>query len=58
MEDAGAGRIDAPALKKLVPDVAGRDVYISGSPASVRSLGAAARGAGARRVHEDSFAGY
>jgi glycine betaine catabolism B len=58
MEDAGAGRIDAAALKKLVPDVASRDVYISGSPASVRSLGTAARGAGARRVREDSFTGY
>ena len=58
MEDAGAGRIDAAALKKLVPDIASREVYISGSPASVRSLGAAARGAGARRVHEDSFTGY
>jgi ferredoxin-NADP reductase len=58
MQDAGAERIDAAALKKLVPDVAGREVYISGSPASVRSLGTAARRAGARRVHEDSFTGY
>ncbi|SFU13877.1 ferredoxin--NADP reductase [Arthrobacter sp. ov118] len=58
MQDAGAERIDAAALKKLVPDVAGREIYISGSPASVRSLGTAARRAGARRVHEDSFTGY
>ncbi|MFF2029578.1 ferredoxin--NADP reductase [Arthrobacter sp. NPDC058192] len=58
MEDAGARRIDAAALKELVPDVARREVFVSGSPASVRSLGSAARGAGARRVHVDSFAGY
>ena len=51
-------RIDAAALKELVPDVAGREVFVSGSPASVRSLRAAARGAGARRVHVDSFTGY
>lgn len=58
MEDAGARRIDAAALKELVPDIGGRDVFVSGSPASVRSLRAAARGAGARRVHVDFFAGY
>jgi len=58
MEDAGARRIDAAALKDLVPDIGGREVFISGSPASVRSLRAAARGAGARRVHVDFFAGY
>ena len=58
MKDAGVKRIDASALKELVPDIAGREVYVSGSPASVRSLRAAARGAGARRVHVDSFAGY
>ena len=52
------GRIDAAALKELVPDIAGREVFVSGSPASVRSLRAAARGAGARRVHVDSFTGY
>lgn len=58
MEDAGAGRIDAAALEDLVPDIGGREVFISGSPASVRSLRAAARGAGARRVHVDTFTGY
>jgi ferredoxin-NADP reductase len=58
MEDAGARRIDAAALKDLVPDIGGREVFVSGSPASVRSLRAAARGAGARRVHVDSFTGY
>ncbi|MFF2246768.1 FAD-dependent oxidoreductase [Arthrobacter sp. NPDC058130] len=58
MHNAGAGRIDAAALKELVPDIGGREVFVSGSPASVRSLRAAARGAGARRVHVDSFTGY
>ena len=51
-------RIDAAALKELVPDIGGREVFVSGSPASVRSLRAAARGAGARRIHVDSFTGY
>jgi ferredoxin-NADP reductase len=63
MEDAGEAsrpleRLDGPALKELVPDIASRDVYVSGSPASVRSLRAAARSAGARRIRVDSFAGY
>ena len=58
MEDAGSRRIDAAALKELVPDIGGREVFVSGSPASVRSLRAAARGAGARRVHVDTFTGY
>lgn len=58
MQDTGAGRIDGEALAGLVPDVAARHVFVSGSPASVRSLRAAARAAGARRIHVDSFAGY
>jgi ferredoxin-NADP reductase len=58
MEDAGSRRIDAAALKELVPDIGGREVFVSGSPASVRSLRTAARGAGARRIHVDSFTGY
>jgi ferredoxin-NADP reductase len=58
MQDAGSGRIDGQALKALVPDVGERTVLVSGSPASVRSLRAAARDAGARRVHVDSFSGY
>lgn len=63
MEDAGTvsrppERIDGAALKELVPDIAAREVFISGSTASVRSLRAAARSAGARRVRTDSFAGY
>ncbi|WP_427130543.1 ferredoxin--NADP reductase [Pseudarthrobacter sp. S9] len=58
---AAAGRparLDGALLKELVPDVGRREVFVSGSPASVRSLRAAARSAGARRIHVDSFAGY
>ncbi|MET3949769.1 oxidoreductase [Arthrobacter sp. UYEF36] len=58
MQNAGAVRIDGTTLKDLVPDIARRVVYVSGSPASVRPLRAAARRAGARRIHVDSFAGY
>jgi ferredoxin-NADP reductase len=58
MEDAGTARIDSARLLELVPDIAERDVYVSGSPASVESLRSAARKAGARRVRVDSFAGY
>ncbi|MFF1251299.1 FAD-dependent oxidoreductase [Pseudarthrobacter sp. NPDC058329] len=55
---ADGARVDGEALKALVPDIAGREVYVSGSPASVASLRRAARQAGARRVHVDSFSGY
>ncbi|MGR0159570.1 FAD-dependent oxidoreductase [Paenarthrobacter nitroguajacolicus] len=58
MADAGTSRIDAARLKELVPDIGDREVFVSGSPASVDSLRAAARAAGARRVHVDSFSGY
>ncbi|MEO5778561.1 MULTISPECIES: FAD-dependent oxidoreductase [Arthrobacter] len=57
-QDAGDARLDAARLRELVPDISARDVFVSGSPASVRSLRSAARGAGARRIHVDSFAGY
>ncbi|MET1066341.1 MAG: oxidoreductase [Arthrobacter sp.] len=58
MQDAGGARIDGASLKNLVPDIARREVFVSGSPASVRSLRTAARRAGARRIHVDSFSGY
>jgi ferredoxin-NADP reductase len=51
-------RLDGDALLALVPDIAGREVYVSGSPASAASLRRAAKSAGARRVHVDSFSGY
>jgi ferredoxin-NADP reductase len=52
------GRLDGKALAELVPDIDRREVYVSGSPASVASLRRAARRAGARRVRTDSFSGY
>jgi ferredoxin-NADP reductase len=55
---AYGSRLDGDALKAMVPDVADRDVYVSGSPASVASLRRAAKQAGARQVHVDSFSGY
>ncbi|MDQ0677850.1 ferredoxin-NADP reductase/Na+-translocating ferredoxin:NAD+ oxidoreductase RnfD subunit [Arthrobacter pascens] len=55
---ASSVRLDGASLKALVPDIGEREVYVSGSPASVASLRRAARKAGARRVHVDSFAGY
>ena len=58
MYDAGRSRIDGDSLRALVPDVAERDVYVSGSPANVDALRSAARHAGARRIHVDAFAGY
>ncbi|MHC6221493.1 FAD-dependent oxidoreductase [Arthrobacter sp. MMS24-S77] len=58
MHDAGRRRIDGNSLRELVPDVAKRDVYVSGSPENVDSLRSAARRAGARRIHTDSFSGY
>ncbi|MFY9634746.1 MAG: oxidoreductase [Cellulosimicrobium cellulans] len=51
-------RLDGAMLKALVPDIANRTVYVSGSPASVASLRRAAKQAGAHRVHVDSFSGY
>jgi len=52
------GRLDEESLAALVPDIAAREVYISGSPESVASLRRAAKSAGARRVRTDSFSGY
>ena len=52
------GRLDGRALAALVPDISRRDVYVSGSPASVAALRRAAKRAGARRVRTDSFSGY
>jgi ferredoxin-NADP reductase len=55
---AGTPRLDPEGLRALVPDIGSREVYVSGPPASVASLRRAARKAGARRVHVDSFSGY
>lgn len=64
MEDASSvvgpagARVTSDVLKTLVPDVSERAVFVSGSPASVSALKAAARRAGARKVHSDVFSGY
>lgn len=55
---ANAARVDGEALSAVIPDIAQREVFISGSPASVASLRRAAREAGAGRIHVDSFSGY
>jgi len=55
---AARGQLDGDALTALVPDIGGRDVYVSGSPGSVASIRRAARSAGARRIRTDSFSGY
>lgn len=55
---AAGERLDAAALQALVPDITDRTVYVSGAPSSVASLRRAARKAGARHVHVDSFSGY
>jgi len=61
IEDSGAllpqgARLDGHGLKRLVPDIARRRVFISGSPASVGSLRRATRRAGARRIRAPSLA--
>ncbi|QCR19942.1 FAD-dependent oxidoreductase [Agrococcus sp. SGAir0287] len=53
-----AGRIDGDRLRELVPDLAERQVLVSGSSAQVGSLRRIAKAAGARRVLVDAFAGY
>ncbi len=54
----GTSRLDADGLLDAVPDLARRDVYISGPPASVAGLRRTARKAGAKRIRVDAFAGY
>lgn len=52
------GRIDGDRLRALVPDVAERQVLVSGSSEQVGRLRRIAKAAGARRVLVDAFAGY
>ncbi|MEV8541783.1 ferric reductase-like transmembrane domain-containing protein [Streptomyces sp. NPDC051572] len=49
---------DIQVLKKLVPDIAHRDVYVCGPPTWITAVRKAARGAGAHRdsVHTEEFA--
>ncbi|QYH35456.1 FAD-dependent oxidoreductase [Salinibacterium sp. M195] len=52
------GRMNGDALSALVPDLAGRRVYLSGPPALVNDLKSTLRANGARRIHTDYFSGY
>jgi predicted ferric reductase len=51
-------RLDAPALSRLVPDIAQRDVYVCGPGGFMRSLIDAARSLGVPtgRIHHEDFA--
>jgi len=51
-------RVDERVLADVVPDIARRVVLVSGPPAMVEGVGAAARDLGARRVETDAFSGY
>ncbi|GAA2173956.1 hypothetical protein GCM10009846_18000 [Agrococcus versicolor] len=53
-----SGRIDGARLRELVPDLAERQVLVSGSSEQVGRLRRIAKAAGARRVLVDAFAGY
>lgn len=53
----GPERVDAEVVRAAVPDLAERDVLVSGPPALVSDLRSRLRGA-ARKVRTDVFAGY
>jgi ferredoxin-NADP reductase len=50
--------LDVESLKRLVPDIAEREVYVSGPPGMVDALTAAAKQLGAKKIHHDHFNGY
>ncbi len=54
----GPGLPDAAVLKREIPDVASRAVYVSGSPQAVAAARKAVRVAGGRRIRTDPFLGY
>lgn len=54
----GQRRLTPELLAEAVPDVAGRDAYVSGPPAMVGQTRELLRRAGVRRVRTDAFAGY
>lgn len=56
VEWAGGGRLDAAALRALVPDLDRRHAFVSGPPRLIADLAPALRGA--RRLTTDAFAGY
>ena len=51
-------RVDQKLLAESVPDIARREVHISGPPAMVEAVSDAARRLDARTVRTDSFSGY
>ncbi|RWZ68585.1 oxidoreductase [Labedella populi] len=53
----GPERVDAETVRRAVPDLAERDVYVSGPPAFVDDLRRRLRPT-ARRVRTDAFSGY
>lgn len=53
----GPERIDAELVRSAVPDLAEREVFVSGPPALVAELRSRLRGS-ARRVRTDVFSGY
>lgn len=53
-----ASRVDRGVLRDQVPDITERVVMVSGPPAMVDGVGAAARELHARRVETDYFSGY
>lgn len=55
---AAVTRVTAESLPALVPDLAHRHCYVSGSPAAVGALRHALRKAGASSIETDAFAGY
>lgn len=56
--NAVGGRVDLAFLQSQVPDIADRQVFISGPPALVAGVGAAARRLNAAGVRTDYFSGY
>jgi ferredoxin-NADP reductase len=55
---AGSERLTAESLTALVPDIASRRVFVSGSSALINSVTSVARAAGAKRIVTDTFSGY
>lgn len=53
-----SGRLTEDRLNNKVPEVALREVYISGPPAMVDAAEKIVRGLGGSRVHKDHFSGY
>ncbi|MET3805821.1 ferredoxin-NADP reductase [Nakamurella sp. UYEF19] len=55
---AGPGRVDGAKLSRHVPDIAARQVFVSGPPAMVNAVRSGLRAMGVRKVKADYFSGY